>query len=489
MSPIQIKDLGLIFPHKICFESFHCSVPYGSRIGIIGRNGSGKSTLLAMFCGDKKLGDGQIIVPETMRIALVPQVIDDFENKSGGQRFQASLTQALNQSPDLLLLDEPTNHLDARNRQSLLRLLNSFTGTLLVVSHDESLLCTCVDTFWQLENNQIQVFHGTYDDVQRTINQQHLKLEKQLCGLARQNKANHQKLMQAQQRAAGSRAQGQKAAKNKKWAPIVAQKNARQAEQSAGKKQLELTRTKQELTEQRARLYQPEAITPKFFLPAGSGGQRTLVSIVDGTIAYNEIQILQQLNLSVFSGERIALSGDNGSGKTSLIQAILAMANPDNKSPDTLQIFGQWQIVDRKHIACLDQHYRTLNKQQNALETIQAVRPQWSHLQIRAHLNDFLFRKNEEVNTAVAHLSGGEKARLSLAQIAAQTPELLILDELSNNLDLETKNHVIGVLQHYPGALIAISHEASFLQDINIQTYYTLKQQMFSALFLAPPDG
>jgi len=102
------------------------------------------------------------------------------------------------------------------------------------------------------------------------------------------------------------------------------------------------------------------------------------------------------------------------------------------------------------------------------LETISDLVPAWSHAEIRRHLNDFLFRKNEEVNALVSTLSGGEKARLSLAQIAAKTPKLLILDEITNNLDLETKEHVIQVLKYYPGAMIVISHEADFLEEIGI---------------------
>jgi ATPase subunit of ABC transporter with duplicated ATPase domains len=90
----------------------------------------------------------------------------------------------------------------------------------------------------------------------------------------------------------------------------------------------------------------------------------------------------------------------------------------------------------------------------------------WSHAEIRRHLNDFLFRKNEEVNALVSTLSGGEKARLSLVQIAAKTPKLLILDEITNSLDLETRDHVIQVLKNYPGVMVVISHDEDFLKAI-----------------------
>jgi ATPase subunit of ABC transporter with duplicated ATPase domains len=126
-------------------------------------------------------------------------------------------------------------------------------------------------------------------------------------------------------------------------------------------------------------------------------------------------------------------------------------------------------------IGYLDQHYGTLSPKKSVLETIADLVPTWSHAEIRRHLNDFLFRKNAEVNALVATLSGGEKVRLTLAQIAAKTPQLLILDEITNNLDLETREHVIQVLKEYPGSMIVISHDEDFLHAIDIQSWYEVK--------------
>jgi ATPase subunit of ABC transporter with duplicated ATPase domains len=122
----------------------------------------------------------------------------------------------------------------------------------------------------------------------------------------------------------------------------------------------------------------------------------------------------------------------------------------------------------------LDQHYQTLDPDKAALEIIRAARPTWSHAEIRRHLNDFLFRKNEEVTASVRTLSGGEKARLSLALIAACPPKLLVLDEMTNNIDLETHDHVVGVLRAYPAAMIVVSHDEIFLREIGIEKYHEL---------------
>ena len=175
---------------------------------------------------------------------------------------------------------------------------------------------------------------------------------------------------------------------------------------------------------------------------------------------------LQKISLSISSRDRIAIQGDNASGKSTLIKAIL--------DDDSVIKSGNWHAPKISDIGYLDQHYATLSAEKTVLETIAELVPTWTHIEVRRHLNDFLFRKNEEVNAIVSTLSGGEKARLSLAQIAAKTPKLLILDEVTNNLDLETRGHVIEVLKNYPGAMILISHDADFLEEIGVNAYFKI---------------
>lgn len=124
-----------------------------------------------------------------------------------------------------------------------------------------------------------------------------------------------------------------------------------------------------------------------------------------------------------------------------------------------------------------------MDSEKTVYETIAELTPTWSNIEVRRHLLDFLFRKNEEVNNQVYQLSGGEKVRLTLAQIAARTPKLLILDEITNNLDLETKEHIVQVLKAYPGAMIVISHDMDFLREIEIQNYYQITEGMFISVF------
>ena len=450
--PIQIKNLSLSFPHKTCFENFSCQIPYGSRIAIIGRNGSGKSTLLKMIA---HLCDGDAIV------GYVPQVIVNHVNLSGGQRLNRSVTEALSLDPNVLLLDEPTNHLDSRNRKSLMRMLQSYPGTLIVVSHDKGLLRYCADNLWHIDNGKVHAFSGNYNDYIHEIKLKRASIESELELLNRQKKDMHHKLMQEQQRATKSKAKGEKKVENRKWLKMVGDLKGMKAEKSQGKKLKAIDSTKNDLNNKLADLRLPKIIIPKFSIENSEAGRGTLIQISGGSVGYCiDKPVLSGVSLSLSGGERIAITGDNGSGKSTLIKAILG-----DKSVNKT---GDWYVVKRDDIGYLDQHYSTLDSNKSVLETISELVPHWSHADIRRHLNDFLFRKNEEVTALVSTLSGGEKARLSLAQMAAKTPKLLILDEITNNLDLETREHVIQVLMAYPGGMIVISHDSNFLEEIGM---------------------
>ncbi len=462
--PIQLINVGLSFLHKTCFENVNLQIQYGSKIAIIGRNGSGKSTLLKVLQGIVSPTSGAIKVPEDVVFGYVPQVVEQFEQISGGQRFNEALTEALSKNPSALLLDEPTNHLDQSNRKSLMRMLRSYPGTVLVVSHDVELLRSCIDTLWHIDNGQITVFSGNYDDYLRerdTTSERRLAMVKQL---KKEQAKAHEAFQKEKQREAKSKKSGQ--VENDK---TLKGKMKETGSHTSGKKKGALGAIADKISNELSGLYIPEEIVPTFSLTAADIPQRTLVTISEGSVGYRDSEpLFTALFLSIGSHDRIALSGDNGSGKSTFIKALLG----------DLQIVtaGHWNVIKREDIGYLDQHYGTLVSADSVFETLQKLFPIGTpHADIRRYLNDFLFRKNEEVNALVATLSGGEKARLSLAQIAAKTPKLLILDEITNNLDLETRAHVIEVLREYPGALLVISHDADFLKQIGVTDEYCIE--------------
>ena len=493
--PIQIKDCELSFPHKTCFENFSCQIAYGSRIAIIGRNGSGKTSLLKMIAS---------ICGQDIVVGYVPQVIVDhmdlyekginsdisegldnicdaekvtnFQDEhetdcisvlSGGQRLNKAITEALILHPNVLLLDEPTNHLDTRNRKSLMRMLQNYRGTLIMVSHDKELLRNCVDSLWHIDNGKVHIFSGNYDDYIREIKLKRSSIEGELELLNRKKKDMHHKLMQEQERSSKSKAKGQKSIDNRKWPTVVSHAKAGRAEETSGHKKSAIDKRKSDLTESLSDLRIPEIIIPKFSIEATDAGRGVIVQISEASVSYYHGQpILSGITLNLAFGDRIAITGDNGSGKSTLIRAILG--------DESIYKTGDWHVIKRDDFGYLDQHYTTLHPEKTVLETISELAPDLHHAEIRRHLNEFLFRKNEEVTAYVRTLSGGEKARLSLAQIAAKTPQLLILDEITNNLDLEKKDHVAQVLKAFPGAIIIISHDADFLEEIGVNSYFKI---------------
>ncbi|MDR2766032.1 MAG: ATP-binding cassette domain-containing protein [Holosporaceae bacterium] len=447
-NPIQIKDFSLPFPHKICFENFSTKISFGDRVGIIGRNGSGKSSLLKMIF-EQNPG---------IAIAHVPQIVEDFVSLSGGERFNRALSRALSKNPSMLLLDEPTNHLDHHNRQSLMRMLEGYFGTLIVATHDRELLRRCTDILWHIDDGKIRIFRGKYDDYVEEMHRSRQLITRQLELLEREKKSLHQNLIWEQERVAKSKSSGKKKVADKKWMKSVGDLKAMKAEKSQGNKLKAVDEKKQKLSERLSGIRLPEIIVPKFHLSHQDVGDKAIVSIVDGSVRYGDKIVLQNINLSINSLERLAIVGDNGCGKTTLIRAICG--------DECVVKSGDWDAPNPRDIGYLDQHYGNLDPEKSAIEIISDTNPTWTHAEIRKHLNDFLFRKNEEANAQSKNLSGGERARLSLAKIAANPPKLLILDEVTNNIDLETRDHLIEILREYPAAMIIISHDENFLERI-----------------------
>jgi ATPase subunit of ABC transporter with duplicated ATPase domains len=465
---ILVEDLSFSLFHKTCFEGFSAEIPSGSRIAIIGRNGCGKTSLLGVLRGTIKATQGNVRKPSDCILGYVPQIVDDYDSLSGGQRFNEALTDALCLNPDVLLLDEPTNHLDASNRQSLMRMLNTFEGSLIVATHDSELLDKCIDTLWHIENGRIHIFHGKYSDYMAERSLKKDSIEKEMSRLERKRKKTQKSLEKEQQRASKSRAKGIRNAQKKRVDKIAAKGMANNAQAATGRIQRSILDKRTSLSEELSDLRLPKVIKPSFHFSEGWSTKGVLLNLFDASVGYIDKKVLENVSLSVFFGDRIAISGDNGSGKSTLIKALLRK--------DDVVTSGQLDLPALDAIGYLDQHYALLDKEETPYGLIQQFCPQWTDGEIRSHLAEFLFMKNEEVSTLVKNLSGGEKARLCLALIAAKTPRMLILDEITNNLDMETKEHVCQVLRAYKGALIIISHEPRFLEEIEIETFYEIKE-------------
>lgn len=461
---IQLYTVGLIFPAKTCFDHINATIASGARIALMGRNGSGKSSLLSILQGTLAPTSGRVSYSPGVRIASVPQLVPS-PTQSGGEAFQSAFSHALAEQPDVILLDEPTNHLDASHRRTLLRWIQSWRGTLVMASHDPELLRTCADTIWHLEDEKMHIFNGSYEDYQRERGHRVAAVTREVQLLKRAENAAHEALMHEQGRAKTSRKKGEKSIEARKWPTITAHAKARRAEETSGRKKQEILEKKQVLCDRLAALRAPEVIRPPFSLCAAEIGARSVVTIQDGAVGWGG-SLAHNIHISLRGGERLAILGKNGVGKTTLLKAIGGHM--------ALRHGGTWSVPSAEDIGYLDQHYGTLDPAKTVLEMAQDVRPEWTHAEARRHLNTFLFRSQDEVMALTETLSGGEKARLSLCLIGARTPRLLILDEVTNNLDLETRAHVVQVLTDYPGALIVVSHDAAFLDEIGITQQYEL---------------
>lgn len=448
-----LSDIRLELPHKICFQDFSTLVNDGSRIGIIGRNGCGKSSLLKMI--HEKLGDSLSF--------LVPQLIYDYQNLSGGEKFNKKLSEAISKQPDVLMLDEPTNHLDSHNRANLIRMLKRYHGIVLVATHDRELLRSVVNVIWHINDKKVSVFSGNYDDFLQENEKKGIALRKQLSIVKQAQKIAQQKVQKEQERQAHSKAAGIAKIRNKKWMRSVGHDKAMSAEKANGKVVKNLNKQRSTILEELNDIFIPEIIVPTFDFPRSK--DHASLTIVDGSIGYSPNQfVLRNININL--DKNLAILGPNASGKTTLVKAIL--------NDSTVYRTGQWYVPNK--IAYLDQHYSTLNSDMTPIETIATI-TNLSHSEIRKYLNNFLFRKNEEINLPNKYLSGGEKARLCLAQITILAPALLILDEVTNNIDFETKEHIVNILKNYSGPFIVVSHDYEFLKDINIQQVYRIPEK------------
>lgn len=467
MHLIQLKGVDLTFPQKVCFKHFSAVIEWGQRIAIVGDNGAGKSSLLRMLLGEIQPGDGSIVTAPDLKIGYVAQVQDQQGGLSGGQRVNRALSQAMAQMPGLLLLDEPTNHLDAGNRRSLSRMLQGYYGTIVMVTHDHELMNQTCGILWHIEHGHVEVFDGRYADYLAEQQLKRTALEKQLFAIKRAKQDTHEALMQEQERAAHARRRGIKSIQDRKWATVKSPTKLGRGNTTAGRKQADIREEQRDLAQQLASLRPPEVIVPRFHLDGGARSQQAVLQISGGAIGYDGLPVLNGIHLSLMHGDRLALVGHNGSGKSTLARAILG--------DERLRLRGDWLTPAAGKIGYVDQHYDNLDPDATVLQTLANAVPAWSVGDVRTHLAAFLFRHSASVETQVSALSGGEKARLSLACIAANPPHLLILDELTNNLDTTMRGHMIDVLTSYPGAMLLISHDEGFLDAVGRVERYDCK--------------
>ena len=473
---LTLQDAELAFGDQPLLDHANLTVMDGERIGVIGRNGTGKSSLLRVIAGADKLDDGSKTVMDGLGIAYVEQEpflpeantlreslilrgklneendeqikwrqiarLDEYlhrfeldgdrplQGASGGEKKRAALALAFTQNKDLLLLDEPTNHLDIDAILILEELIKSeYRGSksLMVITHDRAFLDSVSTRIIELDRGVLRSYPGNFEAYENRKEQE----------LAAEDIARRKF--------------------DKFWAQeevwIRKGIEARRTRNEGRVRRLE--RLREERAARRDRLGQIN-----LNIDAGMKSGKIVAELEKVSLAFGDKVIVKDLNFRLLRGDRLGLVGHNGVGKSTLISLILGKRQPDS---------GTIKLGTNLQIAYFDQLRAQLDPNKTVAETI-SPGSEWievggSKKHIMAYLGDFLFPPRR-ANVPVSNLSGGERNRLLLARLFALPANLLVLDEPTNDLDIDSLELLEQTLQNYPGTLILVSHDRRFLDNV-----------------------
>ncbi len=520
-----LQNISYLHPNKeLLFENINLTVNHHDKVALIGNNGSGKSTLLKIIAGALPVSAGTLTVdtlpyyvPQIFgqynhltiaqalqiedKLAALNQILsgnvtehhlnlldDDWtieercrealhywqltgldltqkmDTLSGGQKTKVFLAGISIHQPELVLLDEPSNHLDTAGRQLLYDFIHATTSAVILVSHDRKLL-NLLDTVCELSKRGITVYGGNYEFykeqkgvAQNALHQDLKSKEKAL----RKAKEKERETVERQQKldARGKKKQ------EKSGVPTIMMNTLRNSAEKSTSKIKSIHAEKisgiaNELQELRSSLPEADKIKLGFDDSALHHG-KMLFTATDINYAYEKQWLwAENLTFQLRSGQRIVLKGLNGSGKTTLIKIIVGQLEPQT---------GTVYRADNKWVY-IDQDYSLINHQLTVYQQAQQFNSAaLQEHEIKIRLNRFLFTK-EYWDQPCHVLSGGERMRLVLCclTISQQAPDIIILDEPTNNLDIQNIEILTAAINDYRGTLIVVSHDAYFLEQVHIE--------------------
>ena len=499
MALIVLTDAKLAFGHVDLLANTAFSLESGERVGLIGRNGTGKSSLLKILAGIEKLDDGLLQYQQGLRIAYVPQEplfdanesifeavskgvaqakalreeyealsvgewddashhrLDEVQSQlealsgwnweqrvhetldrlhldaeakintlSGGTKKRVALARALVEVPDVLLLDEPTNHLDLDSISWLEELLKEYQGSVILITHDRAFLDNVCTQIVELDRGILRSYPGNFSAYE-VLKDQELSAE----SLAN---ARADKLL----------------AQEEVW--IRKGVEARRTRSVARIARLEKLRTSR--SERRDAIGQV-----KLAVSAGDRSGKIVADLQNVSKTYDR-PIVKDFTATILRGDKVGLLGPNGAGKTTLLKLILGSIQPDS---------GSATMGTRIEVAYFDQMREGLDLSAS-LEDYISPGSEWVEINgnkkhVKSYLSDFLFAP-ERTNSPVSTLSGGERNRLLLARLFARPANVLVLDEPTNDLDIDTLDLLEQLLQDYKGTVFLVSHDRYFLDNV-----------------------
>jgi ATPase subunit of ABC transporter with duplicated ATPase domains len=431
------------------------------KVAIVGDNGSGKTTMLRMLNGDVVPDTGQIT--QNASVFMLKQ-INVQEGKSGGEAQSDALARAFDSRAEILLLDEPTNNLDAFAKQCFFDRLMSYPFGAVIVSHDRELLQR-VDKIIELSNGALTVWGGNYDFwvVQKRILRDSMQAKytdanKEIARLTgtlniAQNMCQHHSAKQKKDkanRAAGSRIE------------VNALKGKSQETEAKRRAQIQ-KKLNAQIAIQQDLSTQMRDDKIKIPVPNKAFYSKELVRISDMCFSYNDKQVFKNFDFSLMGCTRVRLCGRNGAGKSTLLKLICGDLSPDS---GTINVSGR--------VAYLNQDLSKLDANKSVVENIMNVTGCLKH-DAHAIAANFGFR-GDASQKQVGMLSGGELLKATLAAVlgGAEQPDLLILDEPTNNLELKSIEILEDALNQYRGAILLVSHDEIFAKNINIDAVVNL---------------
>ncbi len=493
----------------------------GDRVALVGANGIGKSTLLQILAGKIRPTAGSVqrhgsvyYLPQisTLRSQIKHETLLEFlstvseewwtivhlletqfhtrldlslpiAHLSGGELTKLFLAIGFAQTPDVLLLDEPTNHMDYLALENLQQLLNQFKGALVIVSHKPFFLDQVVQKTWELTPEGVTVYGGNFS-FYRMQKQMELEAQQRSHEIARKELKRAQSIaMQEQMRAARSHKHGRQQFLNGSMDRAAAGSLKRKAEVTAGKQKQSHEAAIAEAAETVATTKVRTHKTTNIQLEQRSNKHKNLIDIQGANLWVDDRQLITEIQFQILSGDRIAISGVNGSGKSSLAKAVL-----QSRHTSAALKSGQILYSPDMRMVYLDQTYALVDRKLTIVENLQVANPELSYQQVRQQLGHFLFF-NRDVEKSASVLSGGELARLALAMISVAKIDLLILDEPTNNLDITTVNQIIDAVNEYQGALWVISHDLDFLSQIQITRAFHVNHQGLQRMTYLPNEA
>jgi len=457
---LTARDFSLSFGGKPLFEGLSFSIHQGEKICLVGRNGTGKSTLLKILAGFIEIDAGDFFIQPGTKIAYLPQdvilpphmtaldylisfnvdphVAANYLDKlgmrpdilmqdlSGGEQRRIALASALSKEPDILLLDEPTNHLDIPAIEWLEDYMRNFKGAVVVISHDRSFLSKISNRTLWLDRGILYQNKKGYSDFERWTDEIFAEETRQMDKLKSKLRLEQEWLLYG----------------------VTARRKRNQGR----------LRKLHTMREQRRQREQNKHGQLKLGKGDGELSSKLIVEAKEISKKYGEKNLINNFSTRILRGDRIGVIGANGTGKTTLLKILVGDTQPDS---------GTVKKGKKIDLVYFDQMRDSLNLSKSLWENLcptggdqVIVRGEPRH--VMAYLKDFLF-DDKQVRGVASILSGGEKNRLALAKALAQPSNVLVLDEPTNDLDMDTLDLLIEMLGDYEGTLILVSHDRDFL--------------------------